>query len=298
MMILLTGANGVVGYPLKLKLVEQGSDIISVSRQAMTTQDSRELSLQWDLEQSMSGEVKADLQSCHALIHCAPIWLLPAHLNDLKALGFARMIVFSSTSVLSKQGSSNLQEQRLVSQLADAEQAIETFCAAHAMSLTILRPSMIYGYGRDQNVMQLANFIKKFGFMMLVGKADGKRQPVHADDLVEVCSKILDNPSTYGKAYNLAGGEVLTYRYMVERIFSAMNKKPLIFSLPLSLFRFFLKLAARLTSFAYTPEMADRMNKDLSYDTRDAKQDFDYQPQLFLQHPEQDLKLNRAVGEE
>ncbi len=297
-MILLTGANGVVGYPLRSQLSDQGFSYFSVSRNSDVSNNAfvSPSSLNWDLERSMPDTLKESLSACDTLIHCAPIWLLPKHLNSLKQLGIKRLIVFSSTSVLSKQGSVNIEEQKLVSSLADAERAIQEFCAKHTMKLTILRPSMIYGYGRDQNVMQIANFIRKFGFMVLVGKAQGERQPVHAGDLVQVCLSILENPITYGKAYNLAGGEVLTYRRMVERIFSAMMKKPMIVSLPLSVYRFGLRIAARLTSFAYTPEMADRMNENLIYSYEDAIRDFAFQPRLFLQNPQQDLGVGRTVG--
>lgn len=293
-MIVVTGANGVVGYPLCLELASQAPGVMTVSRSVAKVQNKQygansAKAVQWDLEHAMSNQVKDALVGCDTMIHCAPIWLLPAHLHDLKALGLERLIVFSSTSVLSKSESPNPHEQNLVEQLGGAEQALQEFCAEQSIALTILRPSLIYGYGRDQNIMHIANFIRKFGFMLLVGKANGERQPVHASDLVEACCNIIDNSKTFGKAYNLAGAEVLSYHIMVERVFTALHKKPRIIRLPLGLFRFALRLAARLTSFAYTPEMADRMNQNLSYSNLAAEQDFNYQPSPFLQNPQRDL---------
>jgi len=294
-MIVLTGANGVVGYPLRLRLLEQGQSLVAVSRKP-----SKEISLnalQWNLERAIPDKAKSVLADCDSMIHCAPIWLLPTHLKGLHALGLKRLIVFSSTSVLSKHASANPQEQKLVSQLANAEENLQKYCVANEINLTILRPSLIYGHGRDQNVMHIAGFIRRFGFMVLVGQANGKRQPVHADDLVEVCCRILNRPETYGKVYNLAGAEVLSYRAMVERIFTAMNKKPRIISLPLALFRFALRVATRFTSFAYTAEMADRMNQDLNYSNQAAQQDFAYKPSLFLEQPQRDLNLNAELDQ-
>ena len=292
MMILLTGANGVVGYPLSAQLTKKGYSYLAVSRKSAVSKSA----IEWDLESVMPDNVKSQLMGCDTLIHCAPIWLLAGHLDNLKAGGIKRLIVFSSTSVISKDDSANVEEQQLVSLLATAEKTINRFCSDNALNLTILRPSMIYGHGRDQNVMRVTNFIRKFGFMVIVGKADGERQPVHADDLVGACFAILEKPNTYGKTYNLAGGEALTYRSMVERIFIAMQKEPRIFSLPLSVFRFALRAAATLTSFAYTPEMADRMNKNMSYSNEDATRDFAYKPQLFLQNPQRDLNIVDEVG--
>ena len=283
-MIVLTGANGVVGRPLEQILIAKKKDYLVVSRHAG---DER---VHWDLSEPMSPTATEQLQSIHSLIHCAPIWLLPPHLAQLHALGLRRLVVFSSTSVISKEKSSNQSEQALVSQLADSEHAISAFCSEHDIEFTILQPSMIYGYGRDQNVMTLANFIRRFGFAPIAGDANGERQPVHAEDLAIACLFILDNKRTYGKTYVLAGGEVLSYRTMLERIFAGLDKKPRIVSLPVGLMAGLLKLASKFGYFSFTPEMAKRMNQNLSYDYANATRDFGFMPRAFLQRPEQDLQ--------
>ena len=285
-MILVTGENGVVGMPLCEVLKEKQTSFLTVSRSSRKGND---LSIQWDLSNSLENEEKKRLSSVDTLIHCAPIWLLPQHLTVLAECGVRRMVVFSSTSVISKTKSLNIQEQHLVEQLARSETKLISFSEQNNINLTILRPSMIYGYARDQNVMKIAKFINRFGFMFLVGEAKGLRQPVHASDLVMVAINILEINTTYGKIYNLAGGEVLTYQSMVERIFIGLNKKVRLISLPLGLFRFGLTIAARLTRFSFTPEMADRMNQDLDYDNSIANNDFPFEPQKFLKSPTRDL---------
>lgn len=284
-MILVTGANGVVGGPLCERL-------LSVKRPFKTVSRSSGADIVWDLEQSPTGESLRALAGVESIIHCAPIWFLPVHLDILLEVGVRRLVVFSSTSVLAKTLSKDQSEQRLVKLLADAESELNTFCAKHEMSLTVLRPSMIYGYGRDQNVMQIARFINRFGFMLLVGKAQGKRQPIHADDLVNAALCILDKPVTYGKSYNLAGAEALSYRSMVGRIFSGLGKKPRIFSSPLWLFRLGLRFLATVGRFSFNPEMANRMAQDLDYNCAEANQDFGFQAQVFLTNPERDLLID------
>lgn len=282
-MILVTGAKGVVGTPLCKELGKRELPYLAVSR------SSNNESLQWDLNQPSSGEELALMSDIDTLIHCAPIWLLPQHIAALAHAKLTRVIAFSSTSVVSKTNSSNAAEQKLVRLLSEAEKSLAEQCSRFEIKLTILRPSLIYGYGRDQNVSHIARFIKKWRFMLLVGKASGKRQPVHADDLVWASLRVLNEEKTYGQVYNLAGKEILTYRAMVQRIFSALKQQPWIISLPLTPFRWALSMASKLGSFAYTPDMADRMNQDLSYDIVAAKIDFDYQPQAFLEDPQRDL---------
>ena len=285
-MILVTGANGVVGLPLCSALEECEIPFLKISRSKLNKTQSI---IQWDLEKPVTNSILEQLALADTIIHCAPIWLLPQHLNTLDKCGIQRMIVFSSTSVISKTKSTNLQEQALVKQLSSSENELRSYCENQGIDLTILRPSMIYGCGNDQNVMKIAKFINRFGFMFLVGEAKGLRQPIHANDLVDVAINILDNNVTYGKTYNLAGGEVVTYRKMVELIFIALDKSVIIFPLPLFLYRFALLIAEKVTRFSFTPDMANRMNQDLDYDISSAKDDFSFKPQKFLISPERDL---------
>jgi nucleoside-diphosphate-sugar epimerase len=283
--ILITGARGVVGAPLVERLAQDGVDFMAISR------SSTEQSLQWDLSAPASVEQLSRAAHAHTLIHTAPIWLLPQHVPLLANGKLTRIVAFSSTSVLSKLSSPNSAEQVLVRSLAQAEKSLTELCAQHGVALTILRPSLIYGYCRDQNVTKIARFIKKWRLMFLVGNASGKRQPVHADDLVQACLDCLQETKTEGQAYNLAGLEVMSYIEMVERIFAGLGVRPCIIRLPLSAFRWALMLAAKFTGFAYTAEMANRMNQDLVYDVDAAITDFSFSPQGFLQHPERDLPI-------
>lgn len=277
-MILLTGANGVVGYALQQKLdLEQ---YLKVSRCPGHG------NLVWDMQSNNSA---IELPSLSHLIHCAPIWLLPAHMQALYDAGIRQFTVFSSTSVVSKINSRNTIEQELVERLSTSEQAIEMFCKDHDCSLTILRPSLIYGYGRDQNVNHIAGFIDKYGFAVVAGKAEGLRQPVHADDLAQVCIKLIEQPQQGQQTYALAGQDVLTYRQMVRLIFTKLNKRPIIISVPLWCLRLALSIASRLGRFDYTADMADRMQQDLVYDNQPAIEAFDYQASPFLDNPQRDL---------
>lgn len=283
MMILLTGANGVVGQPMAEHLQAVGAVMQSVSRKPSEQQ------LQWNLHHNPSLATLEALSGCTQLIHCAPIWLLPAHLEKLYALGIRRMVVFSSSSVISKQHSAEPQEQELVVLLETAEQDIQKFCEQTEMRFTIFRPSLIYGRCLDENITHIANFIKKRGFMLLAGQAKGLRQPVQADDLVTAALTVIDHPNTVNKIYTLAGAEQLSYRAMVERIFVGLQKTPRVISVPLWLFRLALKTASLLGSFNYTAQMANRMNQDLAYSNQAAMDDFGYDPQPFLSQPERDL---------
>jgi len=289
--VLVTGANGVVGMPLCSRLTELGVEFKSISRSSKSGRNKTNTNaLQWNLDEQANEDLIKSLGAVVTLIHCAPLWLLPKQLDTLRTLGLKRVVAFSSSSVISKNNSADASENELVKNLSNAEMDINAFCTNYDIALTIFRPSMIYGYSRDQNVTHLARFIRKYRCMMLVGDAKGLRQPVHANDLVDACLRAMDKPATYGNTYNLAGGQVMSYQEMVGYIFKALKIKPRIVSIPLGIYRFALRLASITSKFSYTAEMANRMNQDLNYDCTDAIADFGYAPQAFLTNPKRDLQ--------
>jgi len=118
-----------------------------------------------------------------------------------------------------------------------AEQALITAASEHGFSWTLFRPTLVYDGKYDKNVASLAGFIARFGFFPIIGSAKGLRQPLHADDLAQACVGVLNNPSTYMKSYNLGGGQVLSYREMIEQIFRTLEKRPKIIAIPYWLYR-------------------------------------------------------------
>ncbi len=97
----------------------------------------------------------------------------------------------------------------------------------------ILRPTLIYGFGRDKNIAEMARFIRRFGFCPVLGKAAGLRQPIHAEDVAAACLAALQTPCAANRAYNISGGATLTYRDMVARVFSALDRRPRLLSVEL-----------------------------------------------------------------
>ena len=216
------------------------------------------------------------------LVHAAPIWLLPRLLPRLCELGLRRLVAFSSTSRFSKRDSTSAKERDTARRLAEAEEAVESLCRDRGVAWTIFRPTLVYGGGRDRNVSAIARTARRLGFVPVAGPALGARQPVHADDLSRACLGALDNSATFGKAYDLPGGETLTYAEMVERIARGTGRKPRLLHVPPSALRIVIGFARLLPGLGYlSPGMADRMNEDLVFGDGPARRDFGYAPRSF-----------------
>jgi nucleoside-diphosphate-sugar epimerase len=142
---------------------------------------------------------------------------------------------------------------------------------------------MIYGCGLDQNIAFIQKIIERFGVFPVAGRGKGLRQPVHAEDLALACIAVLDNDKTLNKAYILSGGEVLTYRDMVARIFGALNRKPRIVNIHPVVYKCAVVVVRHiLPRYAFVQAaMVDRMNRDMVFDYSEAADDFGYNPRPF-----------------
>jgi nucleoside-diphosphate-sugar epimerase len=213
----------------------------------------------------------------------APIWVLPEHFALLEAQGVRRVVVLSSTSRFTKDDSPDLEEQAVAHRLAKAEARVRAWAENRGVEWVILRPTLIYGLGRDKNIAEIARFIRRFGFFPVFGKAEGLRQPIHAEDVAAACVAALQAPSAVNRAYNLSGGETLAYRDMVARVFAALACRPRLLPVPLPVFRLAVALMRCLPRYRHwSTAMAERMNRDLVFDHAEAARDLGFKPRAFM----------------
>ncbi len=276
--IMVTGASGQIGLNIVAKALAGGANVIGVYHKTSIAFTHPNLRwLQCDLT-SGSGlkAVEADV-----FIHTAAIWLLPGILPQLLASGMRRIIVFGSTSVFGKMDSGNPKEQGVVKKLKTAEEEI-FHIIGNSATVTVLRPTMIYGMGMDANITRMARMIRKFGVVPVCLPASGLRQPVQAVDLADAALAIMDNARTYGKSYNLGGGKPLAYRAMVGKLFLYLGKKPKLVNIPF--LPVLLDHVEKLFPFTHiNGEVLRRMNRDLVFDIIPAVEDFGYNPKAFLE---------------
>jgi len=278
--LLVLGGTSLIGRYLLDRLAAEGAAAHVVSRKPPESSSRPTRSISWVEADLAEGDLAAKLPSVSAVLSLSPIWLLPQALPALAQAGAQRLVAVSSTSVVTKANSPEASERAVAARLAVGEDATRRFCDAAGIAWTILRPTMIYAEGRDRNVSRLAGVIRRFGILPLAGSGAGLRQPVHADDLAAATLAILDNPATFGRTYELPGGETLTYRAMAERVFEGLGRTPRIFSVPPRLWALALKLASPVVPGA-TAAMGGRMSQDLSFDPAPARRDFGWSPRPF-----------------
>ncbi|WP_024335019.1 NAD-dependent epimerase/dehydratase family protein [Desulfotignum balticum] len=266
------GASGLVGSFLIPLLAGKGCRVTAFSRQRINWgQDN----MQW---QPLSVDAPAT-ETITLWISLFPIWVLPEYGGWLAERGAKRLVALSSTSCLVKDRSEDLYERGVARKLAGGESFLRTWGAARGVDWIILRPTLIYGDGNDKNISEIAAIVNRLGFFPLLGKACGKRQPVHAQDVAAACLAALDATHVVNRAYNLAGGETLTYREMVVRVFDGLGRKPMLPSFPGWIFVLALSGLRVIPRYRHwTMAMVQRMNQDLVFDSSEAVHDFGYAP--------------------
>lgn len=189
-----------------------------------------------------------------------------------------RLILVHTTGIYSKfkVASENYRNIELeISELLEA--------TTKKISLTILRPTMIYGDFKDKNVSEFIKMVDKLPVMPIVNGGKNLIQPVHASDLGTAYYQVLTNQKLMsGKAYDLSGERPIQMKSFLTLISNELNKKIIFIPVPLYAAVTASKIVkfASFNKFDYV-EKVQRMSEDRSFSHDEAIKDFSYNP-IFL----------------
>lgn len=277
---LVFGGSGQIGWPLLDRLHDAGWQVVAVSRTPRNDQPG----LHW-LEGDLD-DVPGLPPAVDAIFSCGPLdrfarWYARATIDA------PRVLAFGSTSIEVKRGSADPAERALARRLREGERGVFETAAARGAGATLLRPTLVYGSGRDQTLTRIATLAREWGCFVLPRNASGLRQPVHVGDLADAAFAACDAPATHGQAYALPGGETLPYRDMVARVLSVLGTPPgepppRLVEVPSPLFALMLLGARALGKVGGFGDAAvRRMRSDLLFDAAPAQRDFGYAPRPF-----------------
>ncbi len=272
---LIFGGSGQIGRPLLQRLLQHGWRVTAVSREPQPGLGPLEWRL-GDLAHPPSLPAQVD-----AIFSCGPLdafgqWYAGAEVCC------RRVIAFGSTSVDTKHDSSDPHERDVAMRLGLGERAVFQAALARGAAATLLRPTLVYGAGRDATLTRIATLAQRWGAFPLPRHANGRRQPVHVEDLADAAFHAADCAASSGRAYALPGGETLPYRDMVARVLETMRPRPRLVELPGPVFQLAL-LAARLggRGAGLGDAAVARMRSDLVFDLEPAARDLGFAPRPF-----------------
>lgn len=272
---LVFGASGQIGRRVCDNLLRAGWHVHAVSRAAQVQKPG----LRWiegDFQHGDGLPARVD-----AVFSCGPLDGF-AQWHALNPFIAPRIVAFGSTSVEVKRNSVDASERDVASRLRSAEALLFATAEQRGAQATVLRPTLIYGAGRDLTLTRIVALAKRTGFFVLPRNANGGRQPVHVQDLADAALAVVDIAATHAQAYALPGGETLPYTQMVERVLHSLQPPARLLRVPSPVFNCVLSLAR---VFGKMQGMGDavvaRMQQDLVFDPDPARRDFGYAPRAF-----------------
>jgi NADH dehydrogenase len=69
----------------------------------------------------------------------------------------------------------------------------------------------------------------------LIGHGRTRFQPIHVEDLAEAIARVLEEPDSVGRAFELGGSEIFSFRELVERLCRAIGRRPWLVPIPFPL---------------------------------------------------------------
>ena len=181
-------------------------------------------------------------------------------------------------------------------QLRRSEEALVTHCDARGIGWTILRPTLVWGCGMDQNLSRIAALVRRWRVLPLPRDAHGLRQPVHAQDLAICAWRAAGTDQSLGKRYDLPGGEQVSYTEMVRRTVRCLAPRGYLLRLPAWLFQLAAGLVSRLgVMFGLTSGMLERLRQDLVFSAAEAERDLNWTPRPFQPRAEHFQRPDRTL---
>src|SRR5262245_42036764 len=122
----------------------------------------------------------------------------------------------------------------------------EALVRASGLDWTITKPSLLFGPG-DGFFNIVADLVRVSpGIVPITGRGRSRFQPLAVDDLATVNVRVLADPGTVGRTFELGGPAFWTYREIVEEVLRAMGKRRLLLPMPVPLIRLVAGTAERL----------------------------------------------------
>lgn len=190
--------------------------------------------------------------------------------------GVKRLILVHTTGIYSKYKAAGEGYRQI-------ESRIDEMVKGKDVTLTYLRPTMIYGNMRDGNVSIFMKMVDKLRLFPVVNGAKYELQPVWCGDLGKAYYQVLMHSQTATKkGYNLSGGQPIMLIDMFKVMAKYLGVKNTFVSVPFPI-AYGLACLLYIVTFGKKDfrEKVQRLVEPRTFDHSDATNDFGYAPVPF-----------------
>jgi nucleoside-diphosphate-sugar epimerase len=125
----------------------------------------------------------------------------------------------------------------------ESKKAQEALVVAAGLPVTILRPTLMFGWFDRKHLGWLARFMQRAPLFPVPGHGRYLRQPLYVGDLCGVIASAIERPRP-GEAFNISGQTKIDYVDLIRAVRDASGAKTPILRIPYSLFWLLLKTYA------------------------------------------------------
>jgi NADH dehydrogenase len=143
---------------------------------------------------------------------------------------------------------------------------------------TIVRPSAMFGPG-DALFGTLADLARLLPLLPLIGAGRTRQQPAYVEDVAEAVARMLADPVTAGRTYEITGPNVYTLRELVDFTLRLIGRRRLLVPVPFVIAEVLARLFELLPNPPLTTGQVDLLKVDtVASGTLPGLEDLDIQP--------------------
>jgi uncharacterized protein YbjT (DUF2867 family) len=264
------GGTGFLGRHLVERLASSGTSVrvavrhVDRARSALRAEDSDRISIfsadvrdQATVAAALAG-ADAVVDAVSAYVETGGVTFEAVHVQGAEMLarhaaaaGATRFVLVSGIGADPESGSPYIRAR------GRGERAVQqAFSGA-----TIVRPSAMFGPG-DALFSTLGDLTRLLPVLPLIGGGRTRLQPVFVEDVAEAIARILADPGTAGRIYELAGPKVYTMRELVISVLRITGRRRALVPVPFALAELQARLFELLPNPPLTSGQVDLLKED------------------------------------
>ena len=283
---LVTGAAGVMGSRLVMRLIDAGWKVTGL----VLPGDPLRRRLEWLGCDVKEGDIRDETSlrglcdRIDTVYHLAAVILShdPSAFRTVNRDGTSNVVTAASAANVRHfiyVSSASVTYPRPTAYSTSKREAEEIVARERSFEHTIVRPTLVYDEEGGLELTMFVNYLLRFPVVPFIGDGRAMKRPVHSEDLVDGLVRLAGNDATFGKTYNLSGGEAISMRDFARLILHhrGANKRFVHVPVPLCI------AAAHLFgAFMAKPPLTSSailgIVQDADLDPSDAMRDLGYRP--------------------
>lgn len=236
--IAVAGASGFVGHAL-LRALAPAREVIALTRSV--GRQSPAPGVEWracdlfdlqDAERALAGAEVA-VYLVHSMM--PPARLTQARFDDLDLIcadNFARAAAASGVRHIVYLGGLLPATREPLSRHLESHLEVERTLGSHGVPVTTLRAGLIIGAGGSSYEM-MARLVGRLPFMLGPRWTRSRSQPIDLSDVITLLEHAIARPELAGRAYDIAGPDVVSYADLLRMTGAAQGKRTRVITLPI-----------------------------------------------------------------